>query len=48
MDIIDEIKMELEDEMDIYSDDVVDDLEDNSEIDAKEAAFMRGFNGAVV
>lgn len=44
MDIMDEIKMDLEDEMDIYSDGVVNELEENSEINPKEAAFMRGFN----
>lgn len=48
MDVVDEIKMELEDEMDIYSDEVVNDLEDNSAIDGKEAAFMRGFNEAEI
>ncbi|MGM5482053.1 MAG: hypothetical protein ACQESF_01185 [Nanobdellota archaeon] len=46
MDIIEKIKEDMEDEMDIYSEDVIDDLEDNGEIDSKEAAFMRGFNRA--
>ncbi len=51
MDIEEEIRMELEaglDDMDIYSDDNVDDLMDNGELDPKEAAFMRGYNGAVI
>ncbi len=51
MDIFDEIRIELEsgmDDMDIYSDENIDDLMDNGELDAKEAAFMRGYNGAVI
>ncbi len=51
MDIEDEIRLELEsgvDDMDIYSDENIDELMDSGELNPEEAAFMRGYNKAEI
>lgn len=51
MDIEDEIKMELDsgiDDMDIYSDENLDDFMDSGELNPEEVAFMKGYNEAEI